>query len=71
MEKDDNNRKKESKFIAYITGRGFYKIIGLCTAMVVLAAWFITAVYKNRIGDEVLSTSSAASSQSADRKSVV
>ena len=63
MEKDDQNNKKESKFIAYITGKGFYKIIGLCIALVVLAAWFITSVYKNRIGGELTDTSSSASSQ--------
>jgi len=38
MEKDDKLNKKESKFIAYITGKGFYKVIGLCIALVVLTA---------------------------------
>lgn len=64
MEQDDkSNKKKESKFIAYITGKGFYKIIGLCIALVVLAAWFITSVYKNRAGGEVTDTSSSVVSE--------
>ncbi|HNX15501.1 MAG TPA: M23 family metallopeptidase [Oscillospiraceae bacterium] len=67
MEKDDQNKKKESKFIAYITGKGFYKVIGLCIALVVLAAWFITSVYKNRVGGEVQGTSSAVTSEAASQ----
>lgn len=67
MEKDDKLNKKESKFIAYITGKGFYKVIGLCIALVVLAAWFITSVYKNRIGGEVEGTSSTMTSDEASQ----
>ncbi len=64
MEQDDKfNKKKESKFIAYITGKGFYKIIGLCIALVVLAAWFITSAYNNRAGGDVTDTSSAVVSE--------
>ena len=67
MEQDDKNKKKESRFIAYITGKGFYKIIGLCIALVVLAAWFITSVYKNRNAGEVTGTSSSISSEEASQ----
>lgn len=66
MEKNENT-KKENKFIAYITGKGFYKIIGLCIAMVVLAAWFITSVYKNRVGGDVMGASSTVLSEEASQ----
>ncbi len=66
MENDKNNDNKtgKSKFIAYVTGKGFYKIIGLCVGIAVLSAWFLAS--RSNAGTGItLKTSTPASAAAA------
>lgn len=38
----ENQDKKTGKVMRYITGKGFYTIIGLCIALVIAAAWLVS-----------------------------
>jgi len=57
----DKTQKKKNKAVEYITGKGFYTVIGISLAVVVAAAWFISARVAGR-NDSPTSTSSRASS---------
>lgn len=61
MDKKEKRAERMKAITDYVTGKGFYKVIGACLAVVVLAAWFVSAGISKKPNTDLTQNSSPVS----------